>query len=117
MIVGLDVILDDFDQFFHALKNTAPNPFSGDFTKPPLDQIKPGRTGRNEVQVKSLMSFNPLLDLRMLVRGIVIDNQMQVHPCWGIPVHLSEKLQKFLVPMAIKARTNHSAIEHIERSK
>src|SRR4030081_2068992 len=105
-----------FDQFFNAFKNTAPNPFAGDFTKPPFDQIKPGRTGRNEVQVKSLMSYNPLLDLRMLVRGIVIDDQMQVHAGGSISVHLAEKLQKFLVPMPIKARANHGAIEHIERS-
>ena len=68
LIVGFDVGLDGFDQFLHAFENAPTNPFSGDFTKPPLHQIQPGRTGGNEMQVESLVPLNPLFDLRMLVR-------------------------------------------------
>ena len=55
------------------------------------------------MQVESLVPLNPLFDLRMLVRGIVVDDQMQVHACRSVPIHLPEKSEKFLVPVAFKA--------------
>ena len=69
------------------------------------------------MQVESLVPLNPEFDLRMLVRGIVVHDQMQVHSFRGVPVHLPEKLEKFLVPVAIKAGADYRAIQHIERCK
>ena len=39
LVVGLDVMLNGFNQFLHAFECAAANPFPGDFTKPPLDQV------------------------------------------------------------------------------
>jgi len=104
LIVGFDVMLNGLDQFLYAFKkNAAANPFPGDFTKPPLNQIQPGRTGGNKMQVESLVPLNPLFDLRVLVRGIVVYDQMQIHSCGSVSVHLPEKLKKLLVPVALKA--------------
>jgi hypothetical protein len=103
LIVGFHVTLDGFDQFLHAFDDAAANPFPGDFTKPPLHQIQPGRTGGNEMLVESFVSLNPVFDLRVLVRGMVVHDQIQVHSWRSIPVPLPEKLEKLLVPGALKA--------------
>ena len=39
-VVGFYVLLDGLDQFLHAFENAAANPFAGDFTMPPFDQIQ-----------------------------------------------------------------------------
>jgi hypothetical protein len=103
LIVGYDAMVDDFDQFFHAFENVTSNPFPGYFPKPPLNPIQPRRTGGNSMQVESLVPLNPLFDLGLLVVGIVVHDPMQVHSFRGVSVHLSEKLEKFLVPVALKA--------------
>ena len=69
------------------------------------------------MQVKSLMPLDPVLNLGMLVRAIVVHDQMQVHPFRSVSVHLPEKFQKFFVPMTIKARADYGAIQHIERGE
>ena len=36
-VVGLNVMLDGFDEFFDALEGSAANPFASDLTEPALD--------------------------------------------------------------------------------
>ena len=39
LVVDFDVILNRFDQVFHAFEGAAANPFSSDLAKPSLHQI------------------------------------------------------------------------------
>ena len=103
MIVDLDVTLDRLDQLLDAFEDASANPFSSDFAKPPLDQIHPGGTGGNEMQVKSFMSADPRLHFGMLVGAVVVDDPVKVDSCRRVSVHLPEKLEKLFVPVTIKA--------------
>jgi hypothetical protein len=93
VIVDLDVAVDHLDQLLDAFEDASANPFSSDFTKPTLDQIQPGRTGGNKMQVKSFMPADPLLHLGMLVGAVVVDDQVKVHSFRRVSVHLPEKLE------------------------
>ena len=46
--------------------------------KEPLDQIEPRAAGRDEVQVKTRMAPEPRLGLRVLVRRVVIEDEVQL---------------------------------------
>ena len=69
------------------------------------------------MEVESLMTLDPLLNLGMLVRAIVVDNQVQVQAFRNVSVDLSEELEKLLMPVTVKARADDPAVEHIERGK
>ena len=75
-VVNFDVRFDGFDQVFDAFKHPATDAFAGNFTEPPLDQIEPRGTGRDKVQMKSFVLLDPSLNFWVLMRGIVIDDQM-----------------------------------------
>jgi hypothetical protein len=53
----------------------------------------------------------------MIVRGVVVDDQMQFPQCRGLAVDLVEEADEFLMPMARHALPNDPALQHIERGK
>lgn len=77
-IVSFQVSGDGFDQLGEAAKDSATQPPGGQVTKEALDHVEPRGARRGEVQMKAWMLGKPRLDLGMLVRGIVIQDQMQV---------------------------------------
>ena len=76
-IIEPDVFLNGLHEFGHAFEAAPPDAFARDFAKPPLHQVEPGRTRGREVQVEAPMALQPLLHLRMLVRRIVVHDQME----------------------------------------
>src|SRR5216683_3460428 len=52
--------------------------------------------------------------LGMLVRRVIVDNQMQFPPGRGLTVDLVEETDEFLVPMAGHALADNLAVQHIE---
>src|ERR1700730_7093512 len=81
--VFIPVINVPQDGSFEPLEcfETAPaDRLSGDQGKPALDQIEPRGTGRREVKVKVGMRLEPLLDLGMLVRAVVVADEVQFAP-------------------------------------
>lgn len=67
LVIGMDVIIDCLNQFGRAVKRTAVNAFTSDFTEPPLDQVQPRRTGGREMQMKPGMFIQPLMDVVMVI--------------------------------------------------
>jgi hypothetical protein len=53
----------------------------------------------------------------MLVRGVIVQNQMNVQSGWSIRVNALEKLQPFLVTMTRGSLSQNLAIEIVQRRK
>jgi len=99
------------------VKDSATNPLSSDLPEPSFDQIQPRATGRDEVKVKAFMFAQPLLDIRMLVRPIIVHNQVEVHSRQCLTVNLAQKLQEFFMAMTRVTASDHRSIQHVESRK
>ncbi len=74
----VDVIANRPGQVRHAVEYAVANAVVRDVAEPPLDNIQPRTAGRSEMHLKAWMAFEPRLDLGVLVRGVVVNEQMQV---------------------------------------
>ncbi len=69
------------------------------------------------MQVEAGMAFQPRLDARMLVRPVVVDDQMQVQIQWCLDVDQLQEADEFLMPMPRHAIANDRPIQHVQRSE
>ena len=116
-VVGRDVIVDGGDEFVHVLEYAAPDALLGNLRKPPLHLIEPGTAGRREVQVVARSFLEPRCDLRRLVRGIVIQHQMDVPACGHGAFNLIQEAQELLLSVLFLAPANDFARCDVERGK
>ena len=65
----------------------------------------------------SRMLIQPLLNLWVFVRGVVVCYQMKRFVPWGLAVDLSEKLQSLDVTMTLLALGNDLTIKYVECGK
>jgi len=87
-----------FFQVFHdgtfelrdTLEGAATNAFSGDVGEEPLDHVDPGSRGRREVQMEAGMGLEPSLYARRLMRGIVVNDEMEIETGGGLLVDQPE---------------------------
>ena len=77
VIVLSDVVKNGGDQFRYAGECPATHAFVVEVAEKPLDDIEPRTAGRNEVDVEALVPFEPCDDLGVLVRGIVVSDEME----------------------------------------
>jgi hypothetical protein len=67
--------------------------------EPSLDQIHPTGTGGNEMSHETGIALEPCLYFRMLVRPVVVHDQMQWDIAGKLGVESTQEFQKFLMPM------------------
>ena len=79
VVVMLDVLGDGLLKIVHGCEAVAPDPVLGDVTKEPLDHVQPGGAGGREVHDEARMLCQPRANLRMLMRRVVVDDQVQDH--------------------------------------
>src|SRR5690606_24648215 len=110
-IVMGDVIINGSGQFGHTGKDAATQTLSGYVAKEALHHIEPGGGCGREVDMETWMLFQPFLDLRMLMSGIVITHQMQVFVLGCFTVDLLEKVKPLDVAMALLAAGDNLSIQ------
>ena len=98
-----------------AAERAASDAFSGDLGEEAFDHVEPGRRGRREVQMKARMRLEPAFDGGRLMRGIVVDDEMQIQTGGGSVIDQLEKAQKLTMPVARQAGSDDAAVQHIER--
>ena len=69
------------------------------------------------MHVEAFVLLKPRLHFRMLVRGIVVDDQMQLKMLGRFSIDLLEKLQPFLVPVLALDGTDQASLKIIQRSE
>ena len=90
-IVHGDVFLDGGGQLRDAAKHATAQALGGDVTEEPFDHVETGGRGGSEMNMESRMLVQPLLNLRMLVGGIVVANQVKRFDLRRSPDQLSEQ--------------------------
>jgi hypothetical protein len=77
------------DEFVHRGKAAGPDYVFGQIGEEALDKVHPRRGGRREVRLEAPVALKPRLDLRMLMGGVVVLDQMDV--AWDC--ELAERLK------------------------
>ena len=63
------------------------------------------------------MPAEPGAGFGMLVRGVIVDDQVHLAPGRGFAVDLVEKADELLMPVAAHALADDLAVEHVERGE
>jgi len=82
--------------------------------EPALDHIQPRARCRNKMKMNPWMTAQPRFHFRMFMRGVIIYDQMKIHPRGGFGVDFLQKANKFLMPVPRHAITDHFPIQHAE---
>ena len=117
LVVGRDEVVDALHELLDAGERAAANGLVSDHREEPLNLIEPGAVCGDEVHVPARARCKPGLDLRMAVRGVVVDDAMDVQLSRHSLVDLAKERQELLMAMARLARGQHSAVEHVQRRK
>src|SRR5690606_36458904 len=70
-----------------------------------------------EMQMKTRVLLEPLLHLRVIMGGVVVEDQMEVPICRSLSVDELQELQPFLMAMTILALPDQGTIGHVQRRK
>ena len=112
-VVGLEILLQCGDQFWQTMKDAAPQAFDREVSEEALHHIEPRSAGRSEMQVEAWMLGQPRFDLGVLMRRVVIQDQMQLSIWLRLPIDELEKLQPFLMPVSRLALADDLAVGYI----
>jgi hypothetical protein len=69
------------------------------------------------MEVNSLGSLQPVLDLLMFVRRIVVNDDVKILTFGCLSLNLLQEGQELLMPMALFALTDDTAIAYIQCGK
>src|SRR5207249_1947184 len=91
LVVMFNIVSNSRDEFIDGAEDSMAKPAFGEITKETFDHVQPRGTGRREVNVEALVPFHPCLDVGMLVRGVVVTNDVNVFVSGRIPFdHVQE---------------------------
>ena len=98
-----DVLINSCHQFGHAGEHTPAQSFGGDVAEESLDHGQPRGRCRSEVHVEARMFVKPRLHRAVLVRGVVVGDQVQCLVLGRLPINLAQELEPLDVRMPLLA--------------
>jgi hypothetical protein len=116
-VVVLEVDVDRCDQFVDARKGAFTDDVVGELAKEALDEVEPGGTGRGKVDLNVRMLLQPSADGGMLVRSVVVDDQMQRQPCGRLTMDFFEEGEPLGVRVSRRSGAQNPSVEVVERRK
>lgn len=99
-VVVLDEVVDSGDEVYDAAEAAAVDGLLCEETKPPFDLVEPGGVGWRVVDVEARPLRQPQPHFGMLVRGVVVDDQMDVQVFGHSLIDVLEKAEKLLMAVA-----------------
>src|ERR1700676_4170104 len=114
LVPGSEELIDCLLQVSDAVEGTPANSLAGQFAEPSLDQIQPAGTGRHEMANKAGMAFQPGLHVGMLVRAVVVHDEMQRHLAGKLLVQPPEEPDELLVAMSLMALSDDTPLQHLQ---
>ena len=94
-----DKLVGALDELFDADERAAADCFVGDQCEEVFDLIQPRALGRDEMHASSQPTCQPSLDLRVAVRGVVVDDAVHVQVGRHGGVDQAQERQELLMPM------------------
>src|SRR5215472_12407605 len=110
-----EVLLDGGAEGTRAAVGAAPNLFLGQGREPPLDEIQPGGAGGGEVQMIARSLGQPPADQWSLVRGVVVQEEVNVQVIRHGRVDDVEELSKFAGTVLRVALADHDPRLDVQR--
>jgi hypothetical protein len=107
---AVDGALEFDDRAKDAALETAP----GELCEEALDGIEPGAGSRGEVEDEARMAGQPSFDVRMLMGGVVVDDDMDDLADGDLGFDGIEEADELLMPVALHAAADDLAFEHVE---
>jgi hypothetical protein len=98
-----------------ATKGPTADAFGGDFREEPLDRVEPRRTRWREVDMEAGTFSKPGLHERMLMRRIVIHDDVHVELRRHAVLDAVQELQELRVPMTRQTAFDHPSGQRVER--
>ena len=82
-----------------------------------LDQVEPGRAGRDEVEVDVRPPLQPGLDIRPFVSPTVVENQVQLEIGGILVLEQVQEPDELSVPTVIVRLAGHISLQQAEGGK
>lgn len=102
-VVMFDVIANRLFELRHATNHAVSQAVLRQVAEQAFDHVQPRTQGRREVPVKPRMLLEPRQHFRMLVCGVVVDDQMHIESRRRLGLDLFEKPDPFLMPVPQQA--------------
>ncbi len=113
----LDVVIDFLDQFFHTAKRSPAKSSLGNAVEPDLHLIEPGGVGWSEVYVEPWPCGEPASNSQMLVRGVIIHDDVHLQVLRYLLLNLPEKTQIFLMSVTRSTSREYFAVGRVQCGK
>ena len=113
LVLEPNELVDRRPQLRHAVEDASPHARA--LTEPPRDEVQSRGTRRRTVQMQSWRSRHPLLDMGVVVRPAIVQDQVAGLPWRHVSVDDVQELQPLLVAMARITGADHGAVEHSAR--
>jgi len=114
-VVCRDEVIDALNQLLDTGERAAADGLVGDQREEALDLVEPRTVGRDEMHVPARSRRQPRLDLGVAVGGVVVGNAVDVQLGRHGLVDLAQEGQELLMTVARLARSQHRAVEHVQR--
>ena len=102
------------DQFPGALERPPADGPLGDDPEPALHLVQPGGIGGGVMDVEPGMAGQPGADLLVLMRGIVVDDQVDVEIGRHVVIDLFQEREELLVAVAGLAPSQNRSVGHVQ---
>ncbi len=116
-VVGGDEVVDALHELLDAGERPTADGLVGDQAEKSFDLIEPGAVRRDEVHGPARMCSQPGLDLRVVVRGVVVRDAVDFERGRYSSLDLPQEGQVLLMTMPRFATGQHRAVEHVQRGE
>ena len=117
IVVLLDVAVDGALEIGDRAEGAALEPAAGQRGEEALDGVQPGAGCRCEVEGPACMPAQPGDRFGVLVGAVVVEDRMDGLAGRDLPFDGIEETDELLVPLALHAAADHSAVENVERGE
>ena len=117
LVPAIDVAGDGVDKLSDTMDCEALKLAGREFGEEAFNEIQPRRRSRREVEVHARVLFEPSHDRRMLMGGVVVENDVDVELGRNGTLDLAQKSEKLLVSVAWHAFVENLARGDVQRSE
>ena len=117
VIAGRHVRRDGSRQLRHATEASGPDALLRDVGEETLHEVHPGTRGGGEMHVEPGAPLQPCLHLGLLVRGVIVCNQMDIQVLGRLAVELLEEAQPLYMRVLLLGPVDQFPVQVVQRGE